>query len=143
MESPALACPKPQFRSKVGNGTSLLSDVDGRTTVMRRYKEVLSQIVADLGGDISEAENIIVRRACTIAVWCEQIEAAMVNGKDINISEFTTATNALRRLLQDIGLERRARNITPTLSRYFLEPASGTDQSRKPRQRRSQRESEA
>jgi hypothetical protein len=61
---------------------------------MRRHKEVLSQIVADLGGDISEAENIIVRRACTIAVWCEQIEAAMADGKDINIQEFTTNAKA-------------------------------------------------
>jgi hypothetical protein len=86
---------------------------------MRRYKEILAQIVSDIGGDPSEAENIIARRACTLAVWCEQAEAAMANGAEIDIQEFTTATNALRRLLADIGLERRARDVTPTLSQYL------------------------
>jgi hypothetical protein len=36
----------------------------------------------------------------------------MAKGEDLNIQEFTTAANALRRLLADLGLERRARDIT-------------------------------
>jgi hypothetical protein len=55
---------------------------------------------------------MVCRRAATLAVWCEQAEAEMAAGKDIDIGEFTTATNALRRLLQDIGLERKAKDIT-------------------------------
>src|SRR5262245_48708501 len=137
MESPALACPKPQFRSKVGNGTSLLSDVDGRSTMMRRYKEILAQIVSDIGGDPSEAENIIARRACTLAVWCEQAAAAMANGAEIDIQQFTTATNALRRLLLDIGLERRAKDITPTLSQYLEAAERGSDATSTPKTSRA------
>lgn len=85
---------------------------------MRRYKEILAQLVADMGGDPSEAKSIIARRASTLAVWCEQAEADMANGEDLDVATFTTAANALRRLLTDIGLERQARDITPTLRDY-------------------------
>ncbi|WP_291179612.1 hypothetical protein [Hyphomicrobium sp.] len=102
----------------------ILSNVDGRSTAMRRYKEVLAQLVSDAGGDPSEAVMLIMRRAATIAVWCEQAEVAMANGGTLDIAEFTTATNALRRLLIDIGLERRPKDVTPTLDQYLRAKAA-------------------
>jgi hypothetical protein len=110
---------KPQGRSRIGNGRAILPDVDGRSAAMRRYKEILAQLITDMGGDPSEAQTIIARRASTLAVWCEQAEADMANGSNFDVGEFTTATNALRRLLADIGLERKARDITPTLDAYL------------------------
>lgn len=110
---------KPEGRSRVGNGKDLLAGVDGRSTTMRRYKEIFGALVVDMGGDPSEARVIIGRRASTLAVWCEAAEADLANGKDINIAEFTTACNALRRLLTDLGLERKARDITPSLADYI------------------------
>jgi len=118
--SATLEPPKTQARSRIGNGTALLPNVDGRSTAMRRYKEILSQLVQDMGGDPSEAQTIIARRAATLAVWCEQAEADLANGREMDIGEFTTATNALRRLLTDIGLDRRAKDITPSLSEYLM-----------------------
>ncbi len=76
---------------------------------------------ATWGGDPSEAKSIIAKRSTTLAIWCEDVEARMAKGGDIDIGEFTTATNALRRLLADIGLERKARDITPTLEQYLRE----------------------
>ena len=40
-----------------------------------------------------------------------------------NISSYTTATNALRRLLEDIGQERRLKDVTPDLHEYLKDPA--------------------
>jgi hypothetical protein len=74
---------------------------------------------SDLGGDPSEAQSIIARRATTLAVWCEQTEAKAAASEALNVTEFTTATNALRRLLNDLGLERRMRDITPTIGSYL------------------------
>jgi hypothetical protein len=119
MTSPALAQAKPTARSRIGNGKALLPDVDGRSATMRRYREILAQLVADMGGTPSEAQTIIARRAATLAVWCESAEAHMANGADLDIATFSTATNTLRRLLQDLGLERRAKNITPSLDEYL------------------------
>ena len=113
--------PKPQAGTSVGNGKDILPGVDGRSVAMRRYKEILGQLVRDMGGDPSEAKSIIAKRSATLAVWCENAEADMANGLPIDIGEFTTATNALRRLLTDIGLERKARDITPTLQQYLAQ----------------------
>ena len=52
-------------------------------------------------------------------MWCEQAEAEAAAGQPLNIGEYATATNTLRRLLQDIGLERRMRDITPNISDYL------------------------
>jgi hypothetical protein len=118
-DSAAITTPKPTARSRIGNGNAILPAVDGRSGAMRRYKEVLAALISDMGGDPSAAKEIIARRSATLAVWCEQAESDMANGKAIDIGEFTTATNALRRLLADIGLERKARDITPTLDSYL------------------------
>jgi hypothetical protein len=40
-------------------------------------------------------------------VWCEQKEAELAGGKQLNIGEFTKVVNSLRRLLSAPGLERR------------------------------------
>jgi hypothetical protein len=123
--SSTIAVPKRQARSRVGNGTVVLDGVDGRSTRVRRYREILAQLISDLGGDPSEAQTIIARRASELAVWCELRAQAMASGEEINIGEFTTATNALRRLLTDLGLERRARDVTPSLEQYLSDPLPG------------------
>jgi hypothetical protein len=47
----------------------------------------------------------------------------MIAGGVLDLGEFTTAANSLRRLLSDLGLERRARDITPSLSQYLANKA--------------------
>jgi hypothetical protein len=119
MTTPKIARPKPEGRSRVGNGKAVLPDVDGRTAEMRRYKEIYAQLIDDLGGDPSEAQDIIARRATTLALWCESAEADMANGAKLDIAAFTTAANSLRRLLSDLGLERKMRDVTPGVDRYL------------------------
>jgi len=116
------AVTKPTARSRVSNGKDLFLDgVDGRSALARRYRDILAQLTSDIGGDPSEAETIIIRRATTLAVWCEQAEAQVATGESLNIGEYTTATNTLRRLLSDIGLERRLKDITPSIDSYISE----------------------
>jgi hypothetical protein len=105
--------PKPQARSRISNGSAVfLEGVDGRSILARRYRDILASLVSDMGGDPSEAQSLIARRSATLAVWCELAETAMAKGDDLNIAEFTTAANALRRLLSDLGLERQAHDVT-------------------------------
>src|SRR5260370_7410074 len=59
----------PRARSRVTNGHDLLPDVDHRTQWCRRFRDVLSLHLSDLGGasNTSEAEKAILRRpACLI-----------------------------------------------------------------------------
>jgi hypothetical protein len=106
-----------------------LEGVDGRSVLARRYRDILASLVSDMGGDPSEAQNLIARRASTLAVWCELAEAGMAKGDYLDIAEFTTATNALRRLLADIGLERRARDLTPSVDSYLARIAADEEAS--------------
>src|SRR5215217_3145441 len=88
---------KRQARSAVSNGSALLPDVDGRSSMARRYRDLLCELQSDVGGDPSGAQSAIIRRACTLAVVCEQAEAELLAGSKLNVGEFVTAVNSLRR----------------------------------------------
>ena len=70
---------------------------------------------ATSAADPTEAQGIIARRAATLAVWCEQAELGLARGEKLDIGEHATATNTLRRLLLDLGLERRMRADKPAI----------------------------
>jgi len=52
-------------------------------------------------------------------VIAEQMEAKLARGEQINIAEHATLSSTLVRLAQRIGIDRRAKNITPTLADYL------------------------
>src|SRR5664279_4415761 len=120
--------PSPRTRSRVSNGSAVLEGVDGRSAVARRYRDVLNELISDLGGDPSGAQSAIARRASALCVVCEQAEAEMVAGGILDLAEFTTAANSLRRLLSDLGLERRARDVTPSLADYIARKSTAAAQ---------------
>lgn len=121
--SPKHATPKPQARTRAGNGSVVLNNVDGRSIVFRRYREILASLVSDMGGDPSEAQEQIARRAASLAIWCESQDEGAANGNPIDVAAYTTASNSLRRLLESLGLERKARNVTPTIAEYAARKA--------------------
>ena len=108
MRSTALARSKPQASTRVGNGHALLHGVDGRSVGARRFREVLFELLStreDRSNPfVTEAQMTLARRAATLAIWCEQADADMANGKAIDIGEYTAATNTLRRVLADAGM---------------------------------------
>ena len=44
-------------RSRLTNGTALLPDVDGRSVIARRLKDITSAILADQGGAVNGCQN--------------------------------------------------------------------------------------
>ena len=111
--------PLPQFATRKGTGAAMLLGVDGRSLMARRYREIVTSIEADLGGDLTEAQRHLMARAATLAIWCEERETELANGAEFDAGQYATIANSLRRLLTDLGLERRARNVTPSLSEYI------------------------
>lgn len=101
-------------RSAVANGTKLhIEGVDGRTALARRYRDLVGMITRDLGGEEpAQTKQQLIRRAASLSVWCEQQEAKMAGGEDVEIGPYTTACNSVRRLLIDVGLERVAKDVT-------------------------------
>jgi hypothetical protein len=123
---------KAAGRSRVTNGAVLLPGVDGRSTWVRRARDLINEHVADLGGhdNTSAAERSIVRRASVITVELERLEAkfalagqASADGLDL----YQRAAGNLRRLLEAVGLQRRPRDMTPTLDQYLAAKQRAND----------------
>jgi hypothetical protein len=107
------------------NGAALLPDVDGRSAIARRFKDITSAILADQGGAelCSESRLQLVRRSAAAAVLAEQMESRLANGEQIDIQEHALLCSTLTRLAQRIGIERRARDVGPTLGDLLREDA--------------------
>ncbi len=129
-DSTAVTAPSPTTRSRLTNGRELfLADVDGRSREARRYRDVYVALVAHLGGEgyASETKRHLAKRASALIVWAEVEEAKLATGEELDVQTYTTAVNALRRLLGDLGLERVARDVTPPLADYLAAKAQGAD----------------
>lgn len=112
--------PKMQARTRIGTGGAMLAGVDGRTHGGRRFKELCADMVHHLGGEATAPQEAIIRRAAALSIWCEDQERALASGgDDFDVGAFTTAANTLRRLLSDLGLERRMKDVTPSLHEYI------------------------
>jgi hypothetical protein len=111
---------KSHGRSRVSNGHALLPDlpgIDGRSAWIRRCKDLISEHVTDLGGldNTSVAERSLVRRAAVITTELEMLEvkfaaAGQASADDLDL--YQRSAGNLRRLLESVGLERRAIDIT-------------------------------
>lgn len=111
--------PKPQGATRVGTQGTILAGVDMRTSGGRRFKEICADLVDHLGDEATAPQFAIIRRAAALGVWCEQAETAQAQGEDLDVAAYTTATNTMRRLLADLGLERKSRDVTPSLQDYI------------------------
>jgi hypothetical protein len=111
--------PLPNFATRKGTGAVVLSGVDGRSLMARRFREIHASIESDLGGDLTEAQRHLIARAATLAIWCEAREAELAQGNDFDAGAYATIANSLRRLLTDLGLERQMRDAAPTLEQYL------------------------
>lgn len=123
-DSYTIGARKPEARSRISNGSRLLQDVDGRSTWARRMRDLMQLHLADLAGEesVSEAEKSIVRRAATLTVELERMESIFaVAGEALpeQLDLYQRTANSLRRLLEAVGLERRAKTIVPSLSEYL------------------------
>jgi hypothetical protein len=129
VDAAGVDAPKSKGRSRVTNGSRLLEGIDGRSTWVRRLRDLIALHLSDLGGEdaVSEAERSIIRRVATLTVELERMEAGFaVAGEALpeQIDLYQRTANSLRRLLESIGLERRSRTVVPSVSEYVTHVAA-------------------
>jgi hypothetical protein len=110
-------------RSRISNGSSLFADamIDERGPYARRFRDLLSDYVAALGGIdvVSPQVHSISRCAATEKVQLELIERRWaLNGKSAPAEEldlYARISNSLRRHLESVGLKYvgNVKDITP------------------------------
>jgi hypothetical protein len=113
-------------RSAVTNGRRLFVEGDGNSAWSRRYRDLVAAHVSDLGGAdaLSEAQRSLVKRAAAIELELEQMEGKLSQGEAVDLDCFTRAASHLRRLFETLGIERRPRDVTPSLSAYLATKAA-------------------
>jgi hypothetical protein len=98
----------------------LLRDVDcrkGPTRVLLARARRLSRDIN--GGDLSEAQQELVKRASVLATLLEHFEARFLIGERVSVSEYVELLNAQRRILSTLGIRRVPRDVTPSLNQYL------------------------
>ena len=111
-------------RSAVTNGKRLhvVATPNGNETKWaRRFRDVLAEIVSDIGGrdGLSEGQRQLARRAATISITCEKMEGDAAAGHDIDLEQYGQLTDRLGRCFARLGLRRHARDLGPTLSDFL------------------------
>ena len=107
------------------NGKTPFVEADGRGPWARRWRDVVAEITSDLGGAdlLSEGQRQLARRAATISIACEKMEGEAAAGNEIDLEEYGRLTDRLGRAFHRLGLERRPRDVTPTLGDYLARAA--------------------
>jgi hypothetical protein len=116
---PALDRKSPTARSRVGNGKMLLAGVDLRSSIYREFQDVAADLAHHMGGDPTAVEAALIEESAGLILWCRHERARLLNGEPFDLVNYTRAVNSLRRLLADIGQERRLRDVTPSINDYI------------------------
>ena len=111
-------------RSRLTNGAALLTEVDGRSLWARRFRDLVSIHTNDLGGvdAVSDGEKFLIRRCACLNVELELLEHTFAKAGHAPLHALETyqrASNSLRRMLLALGLQRRSKDITPSLTEYL------------------------
>jgi hypothetical protein len=79
--------------------------------------------ISDAGGRsiLSQAQFALCKRAAGLECELEQMEGRMSLGQEINLDAYGRASSHLRRILETLGIERRARDIGPARLSDILE----------------------
>jgi hypothetical protein len=113
-----------KIQSAITNGSKVLLGVDHRSPWMRRLQDLINHHAMDLGGPdaISHAETLLIRHAAVLELQLEMMSAGWGQNQGEAspraLETYQRTTNTLRRLLETLGLERRAKDITPTVDEY-------------------------
>jgi hypothetical protein len=113
----------PRQRSAVSNGRRLHVVAPGDTAWARRFRDVLSQIIADLSGPegLSEGQRQLARRAATIAIACEKLEGDAAAGEAVDLVLYGMLVDRMGRCFDRLGLKRQQRDVTPSLGEIIRE----------------------
>lgn len=124
LDHPKIGHRKDAQRSRISNGKDLLAGVDQRSATYRRYRDLVDAILVDQGGidQCSESRRQLIRRFSACSVLAEMAEAKLVAGEAINIEQHALLCSTLTRLVNRLGIDRIAKDISPTLSDFIRKP---------------------
>lgn len=121
---------KRDLTSALSNGSkSFLSDVDGRSPLARRYKDLVWEFSSQVGGNPTPAQLQLVRRAAGLSIQCELLECDMVSGNTVNLMVYPKLVTCLGQVLGKLGIARMSVDThkMKTIDHHSLALTDGDD----------------
>jgi hypothetical protein len=107
-------------RSAKTNGRRAFVDGDGRGPWARRWRDLQSLYADDLGGGsaLSEFQLGLVGTCATLRCELEKLEGRLSVGEAVDLDQFGRLAGHYRRICETLGIERRSRDVTPSVNDY-------------------------
>jgi hypothetical protein len=115
-------------RSAVTSGRQLfVKGGDAKSAWSRRFHDLILCHISDLGGTdmLTEAKFSLIRRASAIECELERLDARLSRGEYVDMDAYARVAGHLRRMFETLGVERKPRDVTPTLNEIAEEIAAG------------------
>jgi hypothetical protein len=97
------------------------AQLDGRTSAAKAFDQLVTDIEADLGGrdQLSTIERALIEAFAGAAL--HHLNTQLALGQQIDLSQYAQVVSAMVRVASRLGLQRRSRDVTPTLSEYLAQ----------------------
>lgn len=91
--------------------------LDRRTLASRKFSAIASGIAADLGGEdhLSTVQHHLIEAFAGAALHVHDLNARLLLGQQVDIVEHSQAISSMVRIASRIGINRVARDVTPSL----------------------------
>ena len=105
------------------------AQIDGRTRARRKFDAIVAGIASDLGGEdrLSTVARHLVEAFAGAALHVNDLNARLLLGEKIDITEHAQAISTLVRIAARIGIHRLARDVSPPRVDEYLTHLSDGD----------------
>jgi hypothetical protein len=83
-----------------------LKTIDRRSSWARRHRQLATAFAADLGTDLSAGDSAFVDHAATVALECERMKMAQLEGQAVDLDELVRLSNALTRIRKELSVKK-------------------------------------
>ena len=100
------------------------AELDGRTNAAKIWDQLIIDIERDLGGhdQLSTIECGLIEGYVGARLIMMNLNSRLIRGEQIDFNQHATAVSEMVRVASRLGLSRRARDISPTLSDMLRGP---------------------
>jgi hypothetical protein len=115
-----VAAANPKRRPRHTQAGIALPRVDQRTVSAMRYRSLLDSYAEELGGRLTEPEKALVQQIASMQIRIEQLQAAIVEGRDVDADQIIRLSSEHRRLLTSLrGKAAENRPAGPNLQSFL------------------------
>jgi hypothetical protein len=95
--------------------------LDGRSSAAKEFDRLVDEIQTDLGREdrLSAIERTLVEAFCGSAVLLNALNTRILLGQEVDPAEHAAIISSMVRVGSRLGLNRRQRDVTPSLTEYL------------------------